>query len=507
MPLFHDKAVEMEHKTPIAVTEPAQAIQETALPDVEAAVRLLSDKQLRTRKGAMVWLWTALVLPLIWVALNGEVGSTIGSLFFLATAFTLHRLTADLDRTRVVLQTNLDKPWIGALVDALEWPNRRIRAIARWYLVRLLPSVTEADAALLDDAQRAGLYAYLSPLRAVQNPPLARAILKALEQIGDRAAVPHVARLARLTAPVFRLCHLRNAALVCLPLLERRVLQQRLAPSMAEAQTPQSVARETPIAPEQKPMEAHVEEELQKIEAASRKAQPGMRLGFLLASWWIIVPYTAFQAVEGFQHRNWLQALVFGCLAVGATQLHRLTLTSKHRAKARYLAGLNSVQAVGPLAEALDWPDMHSRRIAIEALTQLLPRLHATDAALLNPAQRAALYRTLTMTNAGAHSKFLVALLKALEQVGDQAAIPSVENLLKSQPVTSQQKKVHEAARDCLPYLQEQARQDQYSQTLLRAASGPTIPTETLLRPVSSPQCVETAYLLRADTTEDRGAI
>jgi hypothetical protein len=488
---------------PVAESEPHPVTQERALPDVEAVVRLLSDRRLRTRKGAIVWLWTALTPFLAWMVLYGEASAAFSSLFFLATVFTLHRFAAGLDRMRVVLETNLDKAWLGALVDALEWPNRRIRAIARWYLVRLLPTVTAEDAALLDDAQRASLYCRLHPLQASLHPPLTFAILKALEQIGDRAAVPHVARLARLIAFVAREKDIRQAARVCLPLLERRVLKQRLAPAAPEAEALLPVESETPPLPQQKRIEADVTEKLKKMEAERRKAQPGMRLGFLLASWGIIVPYTAFQAVEGFLHRNWLQTVLFGSMAVGTTQLHRLTLNAKHRAMARELASQDTVQAVGPLAEALDWPDAHIRRVVIEALTTLLPRLHATDAALLSSGQRAALYRMLTLANARTHSKFLVALLTALEQVGDQTAVPYVESLVKTQPLTSQQKKVHEAACHCLPYLQEQARQDQYSQTLLRASSVPNVSPETLLRPVSSPAGVETAYLLRANTTEN----
>lgn len=502
---------EVEHET---LTEPiasGQVIQETTAPDVDAVVRLFSDKRLRTRKGSMVGLWLASAPVTALLALgnflNGEPIWAMVSAFFLATALQLNRLAAEVDQIQVVLQTNLDKSWVGALVDALEWPNKRIRSIARASLTRLLPTLTEADAPLLDDAQRASLYSRLSPRAAVKNAPLTFAILKALEKVGDAEAVAPVTRLARMFACVSRQIMVQQAALECLPVLEKRVLEQRLAAPLLETQALLPIETETVSTSEQRQMDAQVQERLKALEAEARKSQPGMRLGFLFASYGIILPYTLYQTYLGFLHNHGLQMTIFGLMAIGTTQMHRLTLNAKHRAMAKFLAEQDSVQAIGPLAEALEWPDAYIRHVAIKALTQLLPQLRASDSSLLTPRQRIALYRMLSMKHARTHSTFLVTLLKALEQVGDQTVVPYVESLANSTPYTSQQQKVRDAAVNCLPFIKEQAKQDQYSQTLLRAASIEDVPAEHLLRPAFGTACTETAYLLRADAGENREGV
>ncbi|HZP84767.1 MAG TPA: hypothetical protein VFB21_24240 [Chthonomonadaceae bacterium] len=486
---------------------------EPAVPDLDALIPLLTDKQLRMRKGAVVWAWTAFsplaAITALWSALDGEWAWMLGSAVYLVTAAKLHRLASALEQAQAVQRTDLDKNWIGALAEALEWPNRRVQAIARWYLIRLLPGLKAEDADLLDGAQRACLYARLNLTTALTQPTLVLAILKALEVVGDADAVPAVARLAQMTAPGSRLQAVRQAARVCLPRLEARVLQQRLERAAEERQEAvavalhaqeagaQGVSEEARIAPE-------VDAKLKALEAACRHAQqPSMRVGFLLGIWGIVTPCSAYWTYAHFRQGGWLPGLLFGGLALATTQAHRLTLTSKHREMARLLAGLDDVQAVGRLAESLDWPDPQMRRVAIRALTPLLRRLQASDSARLSPRQRAALYRMLKMSNARAHAEFLMALLKALEQVGDGAAVPYVQNLVESSPLTWRQIQVQQAAQDCLPYLQELARQDSYSQTLLRASSAAAPSAEGLLRPAYGSPDAEPATLLRAGTAQD----
>src|SRR5687768_2019762 len=118
MTLFHTQPLESEPEetdwqTPGIETTSDQPSQETVAPDVDAAVRLFSDKRFRTRKSAMVWAWTLIAPVAAWAAflnfMNGDFGWMVVSGFFLATAFTLNRLATDLDRAQVALQTNLDK--------------------------------------------------------------------------------------------------------------------------------------------------------------------------------------------------------------------------------------------------------------------------------------------------------------------------------------------------------------------------------------------------------------
>jgi hypothetical protein len=259
----------------------------------------------------------------------------------------------------------------------------------------------------------------------------------------------------------------------------------------------QETAEEARIAPE-------VDAKLKTLEAACRHAQqPSMRVGYLLGIWGIVTPYSLYWAYTNLVHGDWLPGLLSGGLALATTQAHRLALTSKHREMARLLAGLDDVQAVGRLAEALEWPDPQMRRVAIRALTPLLPRLQASDSARLSPRQRAALYRMLKMSNARAHAEFLIALLKALEQIGDGTAVPYVESLAESRPLSARQAAIQEAAQECLPYLKELARQDGYSQTLLRASAAAEPAAEGLLRPAYGSPDTEPATLLRAGTAQE----
>jgi hypothetical protein len=74
-----------------------------------------------------------------------------------------------------------------------------------------------------------------------------------------------------------------------------------------------------------------------------------------------------------------------------------------------------------------------------------------------------------------------LAILKALEQIGDESAIPVVERLADE---WRHNPKVTQAAQECLPSLQKRVEETKHARTLLRASSnGESVPTEMLLRP------------------------
>lgn len=131
-------------------------------------------------------------------------------------------------------------------------------------------------------------------------------------------------------------------------------------------------------------------------------------------------------------------------------------------------------------------------------LTHLLPRLKASDTAALTDGQRTALGRTLTRHVRNAD--YLVAALAALEQVGDERALPVVENLAAGRIPTAEAKRVQAAAQECLPYLQTRSEQQRASQTLLRASALSATPSDTLLRPAQGALPTEPSELLRPGT-------
>ncbi|HZT43983.1 MAG TPA: hypothetical protein VFA07_17590 [Chthonomonadaceae bacterium] len=144
-------------------------------------------------------------------------------------------------------------------------------------------------------------------------------------------------------------------------------------------------------------------------------------------------------------------------------------------AAARVLARFEDVRAVGALAVALEFSDEETYSAVHSSLLRLLPRLQASDASLLSKRQRECLYRAL-----GSNSRLTVAILKALEQIGDEEALPYVESMTHFYMPD-----VREAAIACLPYIQQRAEQERIRQTLLRPSSANETTPVFLLRPTT----------------------
>jgi hypothetical protein len=233
------------------------------------------------------------------------------------------------------------------------------------------------------------------------------------------------------------------------------------------------VAPTTTLSPEAR-------EWLEEADAESDK-RPGMRFVFLLASWGVIVPYMAYQAIHQWRGGSIILAVFFALVAIWFTQLHRFTLTPQLERLATKLASVDDIQAVGTLVEMTSWPEARIQSMAMAALTRLLPRMKASDTQLLSRAQRFQLYQSLKLVNARRHAEFQEALLTALEQIGDTAALPYVRSLAAESPTSLRQQRVIVAARACLPFLEECAQHNSSSQILLRAINKPS-PEENLLR-------------------------
>lgn len=183
---------------------------------------------------------------------------------------------------------------------------------------------------------------------------------------------------------------------------------------------------------------------------------------------------------------------VFFVLMHLARLLTKRTL-NKWGKSTREIAWLEDVRSVGALAEALD---IDERAFAIQvelALAKLLPRLQASDASLLNERQRLCLYRCLTTQNANKKREFTLTVLKAVEQIGDEKAIPYVEKLLPVLPQPAEQ---------CLSSLRIHAEEQRASSMLLRASSETMCSTDTLLRPANETASTKPQQLLRAATEE-----
>ncbi len=168
--------------------------------------------------------------------------------------------------------------------------------------------------------------------------------------------------------------------------------------------------------------------------------------------------------------------------------------TDQMKSAARKLSRYNDVRAVGVLVEALEWTDSKDVvKLAEGKLLELLPQMQASDASLLHTEQRAILNcKLLTADN-----DFVKVILKAYEQIGDSAAMPFVEKLARGEGKSGSITEVVTAAKECLPFLVQRAKQQEQAQTLLRAASENTTAPETLLRPANATLETQPETLLR----------
>ena len=157
---------------------------------------------------------------------------------------------------------------------------------------------------------------------------------------------------------------------------------------------------------------------------------------------------------------------------------------------ARALEKAGDPRAVGVLAVALRDGDAPMRRLAETALLKLLPNVQASHAGFLDNDQVSALLAIGEQEDAA----LKVALLRALEQIGDSRAIPIVEQLL-----TDNWKMVRNQAAQCLPFLRERERRARESATLLRASDrNAAVSSAHLLRPaIDSRQDTKSDELLR----------
>lgn len=156
-------------------------------------------------------------------------------------------------------------------------------------------------------------------------------------------------------------------------------------------------------------------------------------------------------------------------------------ITSKQKEATRQIAAYDDVRAVGPLAEALDFRDNDLRRIAEDRLIRLLPRLKASDASLLNTEQMDSLLRALNHKN----TELSLNILRALQQVGNETAVPSVERLAQGQRMAARDSRLQVEAQECLSTLITRSENRRNAAQLLRAANGNETPSDMLLRPVS----------------------
>jgi hypothetical protein len=136
------------------------------------------------------------------------------------------------------------------------------------------------------------------------------------------------------------------------------------------------------------------------------------------------------------------------------------------------------------------------------ALMRLLPEMRTSDSGLLQEHHRQMLRRIVGSRVVGrSSSQFVIAILKAYEQVGDIDDIPVVEKIAAGGGY-GKYKQVRQAAEDCLPALRIVAPQHREQVTLLRASDLHNTNTVGLVRPVEANSDEDPNEMLRATIGE-----
>lgn len=141
----------------------------------------------------------------------------------------------------------------------------------------------------------------------------------------------------------------------------------------------------------------------------------------------------------------------------------------------------------GAFALCLSDQSAEIRKAASNVLKELLPKLQESDRSRFSSAEREALVKAL----GGKDEALTLAILKALEQIGDDQALARVQELSARGSAA-----VRSAAADCLPFLQARAEEARQARTLLRA-SQPEPSGDELLRPAQAEPETPTEQLLR----------
>lgn len=198
-----------------------------------------------------------------------------------------------------------------------------------------------------------------------------------------------------------------------------------------------------------------------------------------------------FGLLSAIYHLFHIESSFFLPLTYGGGFLSASRAFDATRSRRNTLQGLQKTatpQMMGAFAACLDDSDKEVRLAAAEALKQLLPRVQASDRQYISPAEMDTLLKHLEDQD----YRLTLSILKALEQIGDEKALPKVEHIAEAK--SGYLADVVIAAQECLPFLRLRAEQSRQANTLLRASEAATAP-EMLLRPAAEASSEPTQLL------------
>lgn len=443
--------------------------------DVEKAVREARETGALRGPGAITLV--AVVLSIYYALLanlspNSVLWSLLLCLFWGRLAWSHEKSRRASAAMRAALRwTAFDRENLPALIGLLDHERARIRHVARIRLITVLPTLRPGDLDRLTPEQRSLLYDQLTPGIVMALPDFGTALLQAIRRDGSGDALPALLPITRGIAWTSALRRLRTYARETLMVLERRAARrQEEAANKASAHSDALPAQ--PLASLEAPREP--------------QRTPALRLVFLLAVYIVAMPGLAFLAADAWRHGDIVLAGFCALAFALAPLLHRHAMLPRHARALRELERITDLQSIGRLAEALAWPDERATRRVARALIPLLLQLRASDSRLLDDRQRDCLHAVLRMDRARRDADLQVAILAALEQVGDTRAIPHVAALAEARASTARQQRVKSAAAECLVALTNTAKRIDPERLLLRAAAAPTSPETGLVMPAGA---------------------
>ncbi len=200
----------------------------------------------------------------------------------------------------------------------------------------------------------------------------------------------------------------------------------------------------------------------------------------------------------------WLALLIVAFIAIG---WRFLTVPWRmYRSLVGVLEHTEDLKLIGPMITMYVRPE--GLRYKLDALgnmlCRLLPQLRFDHAGLLTVEQKQDMLRLLPVSIGSKDGRLNVSALdlnialqtlKALEQIGDESAIPAVKRLTWDS--FNNNKTVQKAAEQCLKHLRSHPGQHKEMQTLLRASAVTESASDTLLRPASGNTDTAPEQLLR----------
>jgi hypothetical protein len=235
------------------------------------------------------------------------------------------------------------------------------------------------------------------------------------------------------------------------------------------------------------------------------------------------------------RHDYWFLFMVVVVFVVGMLFSICITLPSRLQDQTSVmLLSIDDIRAIPPLIDILHstyGPNTAENQKVKAVLIALLKRMRASDIALLGGTHRAHFHQVLRhwehfQLGPDYGTDYIVAVLNALQQVGEPGDLPFVERIAyadrsrhvadaglhwlrkgynsfqdfmgRRQMKTLDKPRIVQAALECLPYLRTKVEQQKSSNSLLRASDPATDMSDVLLRPVTGHESLEPHTLLRA---------